>query len=235
LRLGYKGKVLIEKPLFHNYNVNDEMLICDWGNVYVGYVLRFNSLIQTAKQWLENQVIYSMDVYCGQYLPNWRPNVDYRRSYSANELGGGVVNDLSHELDYIQFLSGKWQSVVALSGHITKLEIASNDICSCLLKTEKCFFVSCHLNYWDHNNQRRCTINAEKGTMVLNFIDNHIYLNGKMTHYTEQRNEQFKAMHEAVLRENTKNACVAQEAMQTLRLIKAIENSNASQQWIHNL
>ena len=44
----------------------------------------------------------------GQYLPEWRKNTDYRKGVSARQdLGGGVLLELSHEIDYIQWIFGE--------------------------------------------------------------------------------------------------------------------------------
>ncbi len=49
-----------------------------------------------------------LNVESGQYLPDWRPWQNYRESYSARqELGGGIILDGSHELDYICWLLGR--------------------------------------------------------------------------------------------------------------------------------
>lgn len=40
------------------------------------------------------------DVYSQSWLPDWRPDRDYRQSYSARAGEGGVLRDLVHEIDY---------------------------------------------------------------------------------------------------------------------------------------
>lgn len=144
--LEYRGKVFIEKPIFHTSAVDFNKFRHLSQQIYVGYVIRFNPLLAKAKEWLQWQTIYAMNIYCGQYLPDWRTNNDYTRSYSAKNLGGGVIRDLSHELDYMQWLVGSWTSVIALGGHITSLDIESEDAISCLVKTEHCKQIACQLN-----------------------------------------------------------------------------------------
>ena len=44
-------------------------------------------------------------------MPSWRPNSDYTKSVSAiKKLGGGVLLELSHDIDYLVWLFGnvKW-------------------------------------------------------------------------------------------------------------------------------
>ena len=44
---------------------------------------------------------------CNSFLPNWRSNRDYRKSSSLKKVeGGGVLLELSHEIDYIRNLFG---------------------------------------------------------------------------------------------------------------------------------
>ena len=47
--------------------------------------------------------IYSIRCDVGQYLPNWRADKNYSKSVSAKkDLGGGVLLELSHELELYQ-------------------------------------------------------------------------------------------------------------------------------------
>ena len=48
------------------------------------------------------------------WLPDWHPNSDYRREYSARwDLGGGAILD-SHEFDYLTWLLGPVKDMLCL-------------------------------------------------------------------------------------------------------------------------
>src|SRR3990167_7543788 len=92
------GTLLIEKPLFSTPVVFDNVHHLP---IFVGYNLRFHPVLQRLKEILIDEKIISFSVRVGQYLPTWRSQVDYRDCYSAKKnQGGGVLRDLSHELDY---------------------------------------------------------------------------------------------------------------------------------------
>jgi len=49
----------------------------------------------------------AVEIKVGHFLPLWRPNADYRKSYRSKRwLGGGVDLELSHEIDYCLWLFG---------------------------------------------------------------------------------------------------------------------------------
>lgn len=227
----YDGKIFVEKPLFHSAELNIDKIKEMVQQIYVGYVLRSHPLIQKAKEWLNGQKIYSINSYCGQYLPDWRPEKDYRKNYSAKKVGGGVVNDLSHELDYLQFLAGTWNSVVALGGHITDLEIESEDMVGCLMTTENCENVVCQLNYWDRNTQRFCVINAEKGTCTVDLVSNVLTINKSVSCWFQERNQMFTEMHKNILQCKS-NLCRFSDALDVVRLVSAIKESYNKKLWI---
>ena len=65
----------------------------------------------------------------GSFLPDWRPNVDYRRSYSARaDLGGGIALDAIHEVDYATWTLGEAHEVSAWLGRVSDLEIDVEDL-----------------------------------------------------------------------------------------------------------
>src|SRR5262249_35134000 len=71
----------------------------------VGLNLRFLPSLRRVRTLLEAQRIgrvYSARASFGFYLPWWRAGRDYTDTYSVNAaLGGGVLLDLVHELDYL--------------------------------------------------------------------------------------------------------------------------------------
>ena len=126
--------VFIEKPLSHE-SAGVQVLIAEARrhdrNVQVGYNLRFHPGLQILKELIDSgkigRVLW-LNVEAGQYLPDWRPWQNYRESYSARqELGGGIILDGSHELDYICWLMGWPTEVSCRAEHLSSLELDVED------------------------------------------------------------------------------------------------------------
>ena len=126
--------VLVEKPLAVNYGegvqVADELL--KRGPVIqVGYNLRFSASLIEFKRKIESLDfgrVLSVRAETGQYLPDWRNGRDYRTTASARgESGGGVLRELSHEIDYLRWIFGDIEWVSAWCGKQSDLEIDVED------------------------------------------------------------------------------------------------------------
>lgn len=103
----------------------------------------------------------------GQWLPDWRPASDYRASYSASpDLGGGVVLDLVHELDAARWLLGEFDTITALGGHLSSLEIASEDAAVIAMTRVNGPVVAIGLDYVARVPIRRYEFFGEKGTLT---------------------------------------------------------------------
>ena len=62
------------------------------------------------------------------HLPSWRKNIDYEKSYSSDyKKGGGVTNDLSHEIDLANYLVGINKIKIAVKSKISNLKIKADD------------------------------------------------------------------------------------------------------------
>lgn len=67
--------------------------------------------------------VSSAAVRSQSWLPSWRPQRDYRQSYSARREEGGVLRDLVHDIDYPLALFGQPSSLQArLSNGILDIE-----------------------------------------------------------------------------------------------------------------
>jgi len=226
----FAGRVLIEKPLFHKLNDAPQNR---FSSLSVAYNLRFHPLIQRLYNLLSNETILSVQAYVGQYLPDWRPGTNYRNSYSARTSeGGGVLRDLSHELDYLNWLCGTWTAVTAVGGHISALEIGSDDIFVLLMQNERCPVVSVQLSYLDRVVRRRISINTQHNAIELDLVAGSLSINGKIETIKVERDHTYREMHRAILRSDLTHLCSVEEGLATLQLIDAAERANRQRNWI---
>ncbi|WP_251963760.1 Gfo/Idh/MocA family protein [Salinibacter ruber] len=223
-RLGFEGPTLVEKPL-SNTTVSLPARILE--KTFVAYNFRFHPLLNDLRIRLEREEIVSVDGYAGEFLPRWRPERDYRETYSAHsKQGGGVIRDLSHELDYLNWLLGGWSQVAALGGQFSQLQIDSDDVFILLFETERCPAVTLHLNYLDRGPHRSIRVNTTDHTLEADFIDGTLAVDGTLvSEYELERDETYRAEHEAILNEEYDRLCTVEEALDVLDLIEAAEKS----------
>lgn len=124
----------IEKPMSHNLEGIDKLIETAFKKqkaVLVGYSLRFSPMLVNIKRLIDEGAvgnILSLRASVGYYLPYWRPHEDYRKGYGASlELGGGIVLDASHEIDYVRYLVGEVEEVFAVCRKLSKLDIDTED------------------------------------------------------------------------------------------------------------
>jgi len=228
--LEFKGCVLIEKPLFdHIKEIPDN----NFSLIAIGYNLRFHKLVIKLKALLNNIKLVTSTIYVGSYLPNWRTSIDYRQSYSARkELGGGVLRDLSHELDLVLWLFGSWTSLTASGGNYSNMEINSDDCFSIIMQTTLCPLVTVHMNYLDRSPHRSIIINTEKSTLEIDLIKNVIIVDGIAEAIECNMEETYIAEHEAIMSANLSHLCNLKEAIETLVTIESIEKAAKEKKWI---
>jgi predicted dehydrogenase len=227
----FTGYVLVEKPLFEQVV---ELPSNKFSRIFVAYNFRFSPLILNLKKILEKSPkIISANIYVGSYLPDWRANTDYRECYSAQKQeGGGVLRDLSHELDYISWLFGSWQKLTALGGKFSSLEIDSDDLYSLLIQTNHCSVVTLQMSYLDRVPRRHIVVNTNQETIVVDLCKNTITINGVIESFRIERDDTYRTEHQAILTENFENLCTLEEAKETLLAIQAAEKASSLQCWV---
>ena len=89
--LNANSNVFIEKPLSHNLERFDELIkLKNEKNllVFVGYSFRFNKGLNHVKKIVDKKEfgkILHVSSYFGQFLPDWRPNQDFKESYTLKK------------------------------------------------------------------------------------------------------------------------------------------------------
>lgn len=164
--------LFIEKPISNSREDVERLIqICERKNLklMVGYGFRFYEPLMVMNKAIENLEIgkpFTFRAECGQFLPDWRPDKDYRQSTSASsKLGGGAVLELSHELDYARWLMGEIDNVSARLGYSGMLEIDVEDSADILLSFSSGVIGTVHLDMLQRTPYRICRISGSQGTI----------------------------------------------------------------------
>jgi predicted dehydrogenase len=187
--LPYSFPLFIEKPLHFSLDIAAVVRKLEASNrlTYVGCNLRFLKCLALVKQKaIAGKRLNEVNIYCGSYLPGWRPGSDYKKSYSAiAALGGGVHLDLIHELDYVYWLFGKPTAVNRLLTSTSSLDIGSVDYANFIL-TYANFSVSIILNYFRRDPKRSMELVFEDETWQVDLLKNAIAAHGETIFVSEQ-------------------------------------------------
>mgnify|MGYP006073365641 CR=1 FL=1 len=186
--LALNTPLLIEKPAFDSLEVGDILKKASCIKNYIGCNLRFLDCLIFVKELLElnKYIINEVNVYFGSYLPEWRPNTDYKVGYSANkEKGGGVHLDLIHELDYLTWIFGQPKHSSKILRSKSNLEINSIDYANYNLIYEN-FVANVILNYYRRDAKREFEIVLDEFTLIVNLNNNEVLKNGVSIFKSEQ-------------------------------------------------
>lgn len=170
--------LFIEKPFSHNLKgIDDLERICRKKRLtcYTAYCLRFNPIIQELRKLVQKKRIYHVRVTCSSYLPEWRKPLHSRKSYSRIAIqGGGVLLDLSHEFDYIQYLFGDIKIISGFFGRASNVSVDAEDFADLLISARRAKNVNLHLNFFSSFNERRIVIDHAAGCIVADLLGNKI-------------------------------------------------------------
>ncbi|MBC5858064.1 L-glutamine-D-fructose-6-phosphate isomerase subunit [Campylobacter jejuni] len=218
--------LLVEKPLFEKV----QNFTSSKNHIYVAYLLRFHPVIVTLKELLKNEKIYFASLICNSYLPHWRV-IDYRQNYSAKkELGGGVLLDLSHEIDLAFFLFGNLELEYSQNAKISELDITSDDFAFLALKNSQEVKIHIQLDYFSKFNKREIIIHTLEKSFKADLIDNkiEIYHKNKNTECLNFENDTIKTLQnlQKAVFEKNKELCDLKQALKVLEICDKARKKN---------
>ena len=229
-KLGFAGTVLVEKPLFETRR---PLPINNFRHCYVAYQLRFHPVIRKVRDLLGDRPIDAISAYVSQHLADWRPGRDWRATYSAQADGGGVIRDLSHELDYIMWMAGPWERVTALIGGRGDLAIDAPADAALLFTTQRCPAVSVRLGYLDRPASRWLLAQSSGRTIAADLIASTVTVNGVAEFLPSDKDLPIREMHRAALTEDSGGQlCSADDGMNVCALIDAAARAACDQRWV---
>ena len=164
--------LLIEKPLAATRDGVDalEVTIAQRSlRAGVAYQLRFHPALRRMHALVHGGTIgrlLAVQAEYGQYLPNWRPSRDYRDTYTAQSaLGGGILLDGSHEIDYVRWIAGEISAVFASAAKVSALDIDVEDTAALVLAFPTRTIGEIHLDCVQRGYSRRCVLIGSDATV----------------------------------------------------------------------
>lgn len=242
--------LLVEKPLSATLDGVSLLLeTCrEQGTVLLtGYNLRFLPSLQRFRDLVSEKVVGKvLSVRCeiGQYLPSWRPEADYRQGVSARqELGGGALLELSHELDYLRWIFGEVDWVQATLSRQSSLVIDVEDSVHLILgfvptEEDGQLVGTASLDFIRHDTTRRCTAIGENGSLRWNGLTGVVELfevGGKdwqeLFRNQHQRNDSYLAewQHFLACVNGKKSPLISgEDGLKVLQIIEAVRRASES-------
>lgn len=220
---GYSRFFFVEKPIFDDIRINPDQLGLPADAVYyVACPLRYTKVLRCAKDILERESAISVRSICSSYLPDWRPNTDYKNTYSAHkDQGGGVKIDLIHEWDYLTYLFGFPKQIYSMAGKYSDLEIDSEDIAVYIAEyMDK--LVELHLDYCGRQTRRNCEVITNQNVYCFDIANGLITKNGQLIErFHENPNDKYleeMRYFYSLMCGNESNTNDIQHAVNTLKL-----------------
>ena len=178
-----KKGLFIEKPLSVSLaGVAELQRLVEVNGLIVesGFMLRLHPNLIWIKQYLAEGAlgeVMHMRASVGQWLPDWRPGTDYRKGYGAfRKTGGGVIFDLIHELDLVNWLVGTVVDVTAMTRRVACLGIETEAIAQIGLRTESGALAQVHLDYVRPGYGRELEIVGKLGVLSWNYTTGTVSL-----------------------------------------------------------
>ena len=207
---------------------------------FVGYNFRFNDGILKVKELVDKKtlgnVIHAF-AYYGQYLPDWRPQQNYKKNYSfIKKLGGNIIFDSSHEIDYVSWIFGKPKYITSSAIKSNFLKTNVNALCDSIFSYSKNYQVSLHLDMIRRKYRRSLEILCEHGIIEWNLKEKKIKIidarksKPRIISITEDINQMYikelKHVIRCIKKQKKSNLIDLSNGIQTFEICNAIERSN---------
>lgn len=230
---GYSGPVLVEKPLA--VALSDAADLED-DRVHVAYNLRFSSVVQrlSARLAALDEPVVAAQFLVGQYLPDWRPGQDWQNGYSADAArGGGVLRDLSHELDLALQFFGPFRRLTALGGALSDLPMTADDVWQISAVASRCPVVALHMNALDRAPVRRIRVNTTNCSISADLIGGVLSVNGRDEAIAGGVGESYRGQLRAFVEgTDASRLCTLREATEVMKVIDAVERAAKGSAWV---
>lgn len=137
--------------------------------IAVGTMYRFNERLESLRARLRRGDIgepLAVESVIGEHIADYHPGEDYRLSYTARKaMGGGVLLTQIHQIDWLLWLFGSFETVFATGGKVTDLQIDVEDSVSYLMRTADGRPAYGHLNYVQRPKRAGLVVTGSRGRL----------------------------------------------------------------------
>lgn len=168
--------LFVEKPLSHALDRVDELIeTCQRNRLVtmVGCNYRFDASLNRIKRLVDDGAVGTVATVraeFGFFLPQFHPYEDYRDFYASQaSLGGGVILDRTHELDYLRWIFGDVVEHMCLYGKRSDLDIDTEDVAEIVVRFKSGVIGSVHLDYLQREYRCTACIVGDRGVIEWSF------------------------------------------------------------------
>ncbi|MBI4971504.1 MAG: Gfo/Idh/MocA family oxidoreductase [Candidatus Omnitrophica bacterium] len=163
--------IFVEKPLSHQTSGVSRLISSLKKNqkLMVGCNMRFQPSVKSIKQLIEkNRIgkIIAARAQSGHYLPDWRPQSDYSKSYSAQKNGGGALLDCIQIFDCFRWFLGEAKAISCFLKKGSSLKIKSEDVAQVLIDFKSGTLGAVHVDYVQRYQEKTLHLIGENGTLL---------------------------------------------------------------------
>ena len=168
--------VMVEKPLTHSTEGVQALLDMARASnrlVFTAQNLRFHPAVMAAKAVLDTDTLGTLlwaRALAVSYLPDWRPQQDYRKGFAADARTGGAVFDFIHEFDLLAFLLGPYTAEAAVARCTGILDMAAEDCADAILRHDTGIVSTLHIDYVTRPAVRVTEIAGTKGLLRIDIL-----------------------------------------------------------------
>ncbi len=197
-----KMHLLIEKPLGSTADLIQTLIeTCHKNDVhsYTAYVLRHHPGVVQLKEMISTlkNKRFHIRANVSSHMPAWRKNQDYKKHYSVSkESGGGVLLELSHDLDLISYIGGTLTNLHSNAARISEITKDCEDTIDIIGNAGKNPF-TLHMNFFSHFSERKIFCDFEDQTFELDIMNSKLKIHKpnsapKEISYTNDRDQLFQ-------------------------------------------
>ena len=174
-------KIFLEKPVAINTKIPKNLSNTEnqKKKKYEGYVFRHNTIINNIKKKItdrkKNGKLIGVQFINRSYLPNWRKHIIYSKSVSSiKSKGGGVLLELSHEVDLAFYFFGKLKVKKSLLTNSKTLKINVEERADVIFQVKNTVPINMVLDFNSKLVERKIIINFSKINYIIDLNNNYL-------------------------------------------------------------